>query len=800
MATIPDAQTLGARNPSPTRQIATYDGSAGARGMIAAGRELQQFGAKAEIELEKKRKEESAFQKAQMALKVKAGVTERLNYYQENPQKYPEFEKDFANTFKGLAKEGLAIITSEKDRKLAGVALDEMFIDYNQTVRSLGRGYAKQGTIGEIDAHATRIENVAMNARSKDEYLADKMALSQRIQNDPNLDPLERISLNKKYIDGIDDKFYANETVRNPAGVYKQFSAPSAGAVPDFKADTVKPYDGKRIESIRQMVEAPSQYDSLFVEMGEKYGVDPKELKLRAAVESGLNPTAQAKATPYGQSGGLMQLEAQTAKNLGVTDRNDPRQSVEGAAKLLAKHQEAANGDQSMVDKLYYAGSPKLMGKNTEQYTANLAAVRGNIKSGNVSPDIAQKYREQARSMVAVNVRQGMQEFDAASEMNIIVPKPKIDELATQAQELGLTREYEKIMQFSRDQDLLTDFVLVSLREMPAKINEVRKEAETGDAQAVRKLAIYTVAAQKKQKGLKENPRAYYEANGLMKPVESDIFSGGAYEAERRRNEIESVRELDGVRVPIITDGEAESLKALYDEGNTSEIVKAFDSLQIATQPSERALVAKKISEKDKSLGVAMASDRNTALMIINGAKTESNVGEQKFRNMASKYLVGASAVPGDMDPYYSAAYNYYKSAAFNNKDVSSEPNSSKVKEAVQAVAGNVRDISLNGTVSRIIVPPGMEPSEVQDILYNISDEYLVRLGGALDSAGRTLTASRFFAGNKFVTIGRGKYMAVNSSTNEYVLNKAGQPLVFDITQIPDAGAKTPKPSVLYGM
>ena len=144
-------------------------------------------------------------------------------------------------------------------------------------------------------------------------------------------------------------------------------------------ADTVSPYSTDKIIEIQSLLEKPSEFDPLFDEMGQKYGVDPKELKLRAIIESGLNPSAQGQATKLGQAGGLMQLETATATALGVTDRNDPRQSVEGAAKLIAQHSRSANGNQEKVDELYYAGTEKNIGPNTKQYAANLAAVRASI-------------------------------------------------------------------------------------------------------------------------------------------------------------------------------------------------------------------------------------------------------------------------------------------------------------------------------------------------------------------------------------------------------------------------------------
>ncbi len=145
----------------------------------------------------------------------------------------------------------------------------------------------------------------------------------------------------------------------------------------DIGADMVKPYGAEKVNQIVQQTNAPNKYDALFEEAGRAFGVDPKELKMRSAAESDFKEGATGPNTPSGQSGGLMQLTEGTAKALGVTDRLDPRQSVFGAAKLLADLQDKAKGDQHMIDTMYYGGeSPAQWGKNTEQYAENLAAVR----------------------------------------------------------------------------------------------------------------------------------------------------------------------------------------------------------------------------------------------------------------------------------------------------------------------------------------------------------------------------------------------------------------------------------------
>ena len=66
-----------------------------------------------------------------------------------------------------------------------------------------------------------------------------------------------------------------------------------------------------------------------------KYGVDPNALRAIAQIESGLDPSAQ---NPRSSAGGLFQQIDSNARAYGVTDRFDPAQSAEGAARFAQEN------------------------------------------------------------------------------------------------------------------------------------------------------------------------------------------------------------------------------------------------------------------------------------------------------------------------------------------------------------------------------------------------------------------------------------------------------------------------------
>jgi len=71
--------------------------------------------------------------------------------------------------------------------------------------------------------------------------------------------------------------------------------------------------------------------DPVFQAAGQEWNVDPLLLKAMARQESGGNVRAVSKAGAQG----LMQIMPDTAKGLGITDPNDPVQSIWGAAKYM---------------------------------------------------------------------------------------------------------------------------------------------------------------------------------------------------------------------------------------------------------------------------------------------------------------------------------------------------------------------------------------------------------------------------------------------------------------------------------
>jgi membrane-bound lytic murein transglycosylase F len=93
------------------------------------------------------------------------------------------------------------------------------------------------------------------------------------------------------------------------------------------------------------------QYHGLFVEAGAAYGIDWTLLAAQAYQESHWNPRAKS---PTGVRG-IMMLTQSTAGELGVTNRRDPVQSIDGGARYLAQILRKLPPELDEADRIWFA-------------------------------------------------------------------------------------------------------------------------------------------------------------------------------------------------------------------------------------------------------------------------------------------------------------------------------------------------------------------------------------------------------------------------------------------------------------
>ena len=93
-------------------------------------------------------------------------------------------------------------------------------------------------------------------------------------------------------------------------------------------------------------------YEDLIIEAAKIYSLDPRLIRSVVQVESAFNP----RAVSPGGAKGLMQLRPSLARELGVRNPFDPRQSIMGGACLLRRLIDMHQGDIRLALASYNAG------------------------------------------------------------------------------------------------------------------------------------------------------------------------------------------------------------------------------------------------------------------------------------------------------------------------------------------------------------------------------------------------------------------------------------------------------------
>jgi hypothetical protein len=160
----------------------------------------------------------------------------------------------------------------------------------------------------------------------------------------------------------------------------------------------------------------------------ENYGVDPRAVKAIIDVESQYNPKAKSKAGAVG----LMQLMPDTADKMGVKDRTDPYQNVEGGTKYLSELMDQFNTlDRALA--AYHQGPggvPK--GNRSPTTNAYVNRVKGRINAPKLATNPTTQYlsgliegREEGGSAIAgqpVVVGERGPELIIPKEDSVVIP------------------------------------------------------------------------------------------------------------------------------------------------------------------------------------------------------------------------------------------------------------------------------------------------------------------------------------------------------------------------------------------
>ena len=168
------------------------------------------------------------------------------------------------------------------------------------------------------------------------------------------------------------------------------------------------------------------QYDQTFEAAGQEWGVDPRLLKAIATQESGGRTDA---VSPKGAQG-LMQITPGTQKYLGMTDPNDPVQSIYGAAKYLSEGLDKEGSPEGAL--LFYHGGENWRQAYGPESAAYVPAVTkhyqqlGQVKTALAAPDPSTATDAASASTPAPAVSTGAGKAMANDDpLSLLPPAPK---------------------------------------------------------------------------------------------------------------------------------------------------------------------------------------------------------------------------------------------------------------------------------------------------------------------------------------------------------------------------------------
>lgn len=394
------------------------------------------------------------------------------------------------------------------------------------------------------------------------------------------------------------------------------------------------------------------------------------------------------------------------------------------------------------------------------------------------------------KAEAVIQIRQDAEDINTASKFGLVVPPEKIRDVAKAAAGANQKALAETLTRYADNQGFAIDFAGKPLTEQQAILTVERKNAENNIADIGKYEAIANVY-ENKTKLLKTDPWQYYGARGVVTLPGQSII-GQAPDAiaatiAQRRVEAEKVNQLEqgAVKMPLLTGGEIDQLKKIYETGKPEEVTSALTGIGQNLTGDERKTLTRQVAEKEPMLAVAMSLPGDTATKLLTGDKAKGEVSAEKVRELAAAKLSGVTLDPALNETLHQSIYAYYKQAALEKGDTGKEAQGDIVDTAIKNVMGDIVEISPRGVVSKVIAPQGMSANNIEDKLNALTDAQLIKMNGALPltSDGNPSTANDMLRFGKFRSAGDG-VLSVEYPGLGTLFDNKGNPYLIDIRKI----------------
>lgn len=792
MAKIPDATSLiSGSAPRSQRGIALFDSNAGA-GLMHAGKELGR--AAAEIEADDEANNQVASARAMLRLKQEeAAMDEAIS---QNPADYKNIRTQWKERYGKAYDEVKGTITNPKYSRLFDVAASGQFMQSDSRYANVQKGYRKE----HVNADAlVQTENAKMAIRpdmSDEEYsqliqmrkalssgnapeMGEDWAVKDGITSKKELDAYRLQLMNPdqqyKFTNGQLKRLtpigtiLANEL--DADGVVREHGDSKGNAIAGINSQGF-PAEFKEIQGILKTdgPDAAKEYARKFYQdkIISANGIDKLPADVQDVVADGV--------TNHG--GGFQKKLLEAARN--GSSRNELLDMRQVEYDRLASSPSAAENKWDV---------------SKRGWDNRIKGLRETASQGSYQydPDVAVSIYNQSKSTIAFDLKQEMARIYDAEKMNVIVPSEAFDATIGKARQLGMSREEDALTEAQNRQSAVADFVLLPINQMNGRIKQAESQAQTGDLKQLETLQRYREVRQKKVTALKDDPRSYYEAHGIIQTPQTSILTGDADEIARRRKEAERVREAEGINIPIATSAEVDSIIEKYDNGG--DISREMATLGQSLSADERAVIGASFAKKERgAFAIAMATKNPVvSSKILTGSKMESPIKPTDFESSLGGKLVGAVA-DSQAKNVKDAVFSYYKKRAAEKMNTDAFVDANILDEAVRAVVGDVEPVNIYGGVSSVVIPPDMKSNDVIDRLMSLSQADLNMVGGGGTGAGlrdfsnNRVTPESLFYGNRLLATGDGIYAFINKATGQPLISPDGSLFELNVRKMQPSG------------
>lgn len=406
---------------------------------------------------------------------------------------------------------------------------------------------------------------------------------------------------------------------------------------------------------------------------------------------------------------------------------------------------------------------------------------KGGMETINVrdslSPQIERTIRAEAKRQIneqEAKIKAQVQD-DARLISNIYavgqkVDPQKINETKRLAAAVGLNDLAENLTFIEQTYDETQEFILnKNLSEQFAEYQDAQKalSAPNANEKDLMKYKALQEAYTDKIKKLTSDPVAYYESIGAMREYNNIDFSNPekfAYEIDQRRVSAATIKNRDGIMIPLLKKSEIDFINETYKTGTPAQSAVLLDGISKTFSSDERRLIAQQMSTNAPLVAAALASDRDTMLAILEGGKTQGEVTAGAVRESVNNKIGGRIFDAENIEGVHSAVYAAYKKLAIDAGETSDVVDDKLLDDAINMIIGEPADISIGGPLSNIFsYKDGNKyrtERELEKTFKSIDDQFLASSGGfPMAADGLPITADDIIKKGQFVTAGDGKYI-----------------------------------------